>query len=56
MNAGKSNVMVFERREVEVVDFDTPYRVNVPVDESCEIVMGGEKMEVVKEYKYLGTV
>lgn len=42
-------MMVFERREVEVVDFDTPYRVNVPVDESCEIVMSGEKMEIVKE-------
>ena len=27
MNAGKSKVMVFERREVEVVDFNTFYRV-----------------------------
>ncbi len=39
-NAGKSKVMVFESREVEVVDFRNPYRVSVPVDERCEIVMG----------------
>ena len=30
MNAGKNKVMVFERREVEVVDFNTPYRLSVP--------------------------
>ncbi len=29
---------------------------SVPVDDRCEIVMGGERMEVVKEFKYLGTV
>ncbi len=50
VNAGKSKVMVFERREVEVVDFRNPYRVSVPVDERCEIMMGGEAMEVVKEF------
>ena len=27
-----------------------------PVDEWCKIIMGGERMEVVKEVKYLGTV
>ncbi len=46
VNAGKSNVIVFERREVEVVDFGNSYRVSVPVDERCEIMMGGERMEV----------
>ncbi len=56
VNAGKSNVMVFERREVVVLDFRNLYRVSVPVDERCEIVMGRERMEVVKEFKYLGTV
>ncbi len=39
VNAGKSNVIVFERREVEVVDFGNPHRVSVPVDERCEIVV-----------------
>ena len=34
----------------------TPYRVSVPAVGSCEVVLGGEKMEEVKEYKYLGTV
>ncbi len=53
VNAGKSKVMVFERREVEVIDFRNPYRVSVPVDERCEIVMGGGRMEVVEEFKYL---
>ncbi len=56
VNSKKSKVMVFERREVEVVDFWNPYRVSVPVNERCEIAMGGERMEVVKEFKYLGTV
>ena len=29
VNAGKSKVMFFVRREGEVVDFSTPYRVSV---------------------------
>ncbi len=29
VNAGKSKVMVFERRGVEVVDFNTAYRVRL---------------------------
>ncbi len=56
VNAGKSKVMVFGRKEVEIVNFGNPYRVSVPVDERCELVMGGERMEVVKEFKYFGTV
>ncbi len=55
VNAGKSKVMVFERKEVEVVNFGNPYRVSVPVDERCEVVMGGERMKVVKDFKYLET-
>ncbi len=43
VNAGKSKVMVCERREVEVVDLQNPYRVSVPVDERCEIVLGGKR-------------
>ncbi len=30
VNAGKSTVMVFERREEEVTDFNTAYRVRMP--------------------------
>ncbi len=56
MTAGKSKVIVFERRKEKVVDFGNPYRVSVPVDKRCKIVFGGERMEVVKEFKYLGTV
>ncbi len=40
MNAEKSKVMVFERREVEVVNFGNSYRVSVPADERCEEVNG----------------
>ncbi len=54
VNAGKNKVVVFERKEVEVVKIGNPYRVRVPVDKRCEIVIGGEKMEVVKELKCLG--
>ncbi len=39
-----------------IVNFGNQYRVCVLVDDRCETVMGGEKMEVVKEFKYLGTV
>ena len=55
VNAGKSKVMVFEKRELKVVDFDTLYRVNVPAVGKREVVPG-EKMYEVKEFKYLGTV
>ncbi len=54
MNVGNSKVMVFERKEVEVCDFNTYYRVNVPVVGRCEVVLG-ERTEEVKEFKYLGT-
>ena len=50
VNAGKSKVMVFERREIEAVDFNTPYRVSVPAVRRCEVILGGEKMEEVKEF------
>ncbi len=53
VNTGKYKVMEFERKEVEVLDFSTLYWVNVPLAESCEIVFGEERMEVVKKLKYL---
>ncbi len=47
----ESKVMVFERKEVEVVDFITSYRVSVPVAGRCEIVRrrengGSEKVSI----------
>ena len=56
VNAGKSKVMVFERKEIEVCDFSMPYRVEVPAVRRCDIALGGEKMEEVFQFKYLGTV
>ena len=55
VNVVKSKVVFFERREVEVVDFNTPCRVSVPAVERYEVTLG-EKMEEVKEFQYLGTV
>lgn len=50
MNAGNSKVVVFKRKEVEMVNFGSPYRVSLLiVGERCEIVIRSERMEVVKE-------
>ena len=51
VNVGKSKVMVFERKEVEVCKFRTPYRVSVPVERRCGLVSGGERMEEVNEFE-----
>ncbi len=56
VNAGKSKVMVFERREEEVVDFNTAYRVRLPAVARCRIMLGSEEIEEVNKFKYLGTV
>ena len=55
MNVGNSKVMVSERKEVEMCKFSTPNRVVVPAERRCKIVLGDERMEEVKEFKYLGT-
>ncbi len=47
--------MVFEKKEVEMVDISNPYKVSVPVAGRCEVDLG-EKMEEMKEFNYLGTV
>ncbi len=56
VKAGKSTVMVSERREGEVIDFNTAYRVRMPAVARCRIMLGREKMEEVSEFKYLGIV
>lgn len=48
--------MVFERKQVEVCNFRMPYRVSVLTVDRCRIVLGGETMEEVQEFKYLETV
>ena len=48
-------MMVFDRREVEMVRCNTLSRESVPPIGKCEAVLG-EKMEEVKEFKYLETV
>ncbi len=56
VNTGKSKVMVFERREEEVIDFYTAYRVRLPAVARYRIMLGSEEMEEMNEFKYLGTV
>ncbi len=56
VKAGKSKETLFERKEVEMVNSGNQYMVSVPRDERYEIVMRGKRMEVVKEFKYFGTV
>ena len=56
VNCDKSKVMVFERRKMEVIEFDTQYRVRVENEEGCKVAMGGKCLEEVNEFKYLGTV
>ena len=44
-------------REVEVVDFSTPYRGSVAVLVGrCDVVLEMERMDAKKEFKNLGTV
>ena len=56
VNAKKSKVMVFERREYDMVDFGERYRVSVPGELNCSIVLQGRELEEVREFKYLGSV
>ncbi len=39
-----------------MVDFSNLYKVNVPVTGRCEVGLAGERMEEMKEFKYLGKV
>ncbi len=47
VNAGKSKVMMFGRREEEVIHFNTAFRVRLPAIARCRVVLGSEKMEEV---------
>ena len=56
VNEGKSKVMIFERREYDIVDFGSRYRVQVPSELNCRVYIKGKQLEEVKEFKYLGSV
>ncbi len=43
VNAGKSKVMVFERRKEEVIDFNIAYRMMMPSVARFRIRLGSEK-------------
>ncbi len=40
VNAGKSKVMMFERREEKVIDSNTTYRARLPAVARCRIRLG----------------
>ena len=48
--------MVFERGRREVLDFGRPYRLGRRGEEVCNILLNGESLEEVEEFKYLGSV
>ncbi len=53
MNARKSKVMVFKRRENEVIDFNTVYRVRMPAVARCRMMLESEDIKkVCGDYKY----
>ncbi len=56
VNVNKSKGMVCERSRSEVVDFVCPYRVRIECENECKIILNGEEMEEVNEFKYLGSV
>ncbi len=56
VNAGKSNVMVFERAREQTINFAKPYRVESEAILGCKIWLGREKMEEVNEFQYLRTI
>lgn len=45
---------VCERRERGIVDFGVPHRINKVGELKCRL--GGELLEEVRKYKYLGSV
>ena len=56
VNVGKSKVMIFEKREYEVIDFGTQYRIAKEERTGCKIKLGRENLEEVDSFKYLGAV
>ncbi len=48
--------MVCERSRSEVMDFVCPYRVGIECENECKIILNGEEMEEVNEFKYLGSI
>ncbi len=48
--------MVCEWSRSEVVDFVCPYRVGIKCEKECKIILNGEAMDEVNEFKYLGSV
>ncbi len=56
VNVTKSKVMVCEQSRSEVVDFVYPYRVGIECEKKCKIVLNGEEMEEVNEFKYLNCI
>ncbi len=44
VNAGKSKVKAFERKEEEVIGFNIAFRVRLPAVTRCRIMLGSEKM------------
>ena len=56
MNSHKSKVMVFERSEIKVIDYDCPHPVRVECLIKCATRLNGKRMEELYEMMYLGLI
>ncbi len=56
VNVHKSKVMVGEQSRSEVVVFVCPYTEGIECEKECKIILNGEEMVEVNEFKYLGSV
>lgn len=56
VNAGKSKVMVFERKDYDKIDFGKTYSVQKPSGLDCKVKIKGEYLEEVSEFKCLGSM
>lgn len=51
MNVDKSKMMIFERRESEVLDFAVLYKTDKSSELKCKGRIGGEQLEEVRKCK-----
>lgn len=52
----KSKVVIFIRRETELVGFAISYRISNNSEQKCNIGMGCEMLEEVRDFECLGSV
>lgn len=44
----KSKVIMVLEKQLDVCDFRIPYWITMPIEERCEVVLGGERLEKIR--------